>query len=158
MAHLRRWQAVGGVSIQRLLEQLLPQDVAEVLGHDSLLLHAAVVLDGQDDWIFRYLLEGSSKWVCNLTLRGTVTAENEYASCHAPVPGSPREQQMGSQSRNIQLQTDAHARFQEHVNLPADGSATTPSRPAAYQRLDAFHYTVLILHQWVMRPFAVVVS
>lgn len=61
MAHLRRWQAVGGVSIQRLLEQLLPQDVAEVLGHDSLLLHAAVVLDGQDDWIFRYLLEGSSK-------------------------------------------------------------------------------------------------
>lgn len=54
-AHLRRWQANGDLPGQRAFQQLLPQDVVEVLGHDSLLVDAAVVLDGQDDGIFRYL-------------------------------------------------------------------------------------------------------
>lgn len=32
-----------------------------MLGHDSLLLNTAVVLDGQDDWIFRYLDGGEEE-------------------------------------------------------------------------------------------------
>lgn len=53
--HLRRWQPNGGLAIQRALQQLVTEDAVKVLGHDSLLLNTTVVLDGQDDWIFRYL-------------------------------------------------------------------------------------------------------
>lgn len=60
-AHLRRWQADGGLAIHRAFQQLVAKDVVEVLGHDSLLLNTAVVLDGQDDWIFRYLDRGSGR-------------------------------------------------------------------------------------------------
>ncbi|TNN36591.1 hypothetical protein EYF80_053248 [Liparis tanakae] len=44
-----------------ILTQLVTEDVVEVLGHDSLLLHTAVVLHGQDDWILRYLGGGAEE-------------------------------------------------------------------------------------------------
>lgn len=54
-AHLRRWQTDGGLAVQCAFQQLVAKDAVEVLSHGSLLLDAAVVLDGHDDWIFRYL-------------------------------------------------------------------------------------------------------
>lgn len=51
-AHLRRWQPYGGLAVQCAFQQLISKDVVEVLGHDSLLLNTAVVLDGQNDWVF----------------------------------------------------------------------------------------------------------
>lgn len=60
-AHLRRRQPDGGPAIQCAFQQLVTKDVVEVLGHDSLLLNTAVVLDGQDDWIFRYLDGGEEE-------------------------------------------------------------------------------------------------
>ena len=51
-AYLRRWQPDGNFAIQHAFEQLVAQNVVEVLGHDSLLLNTAVVLNGQDDWVF----------------------------------------------------------------------------------------------------------
>lgn len=51
-AHLRRGQSDRGPAIQCAFEQLAVQNVVQVLGHDSLLVNTAVVLDGQDDWIF----------------------------------------------------------------------------------------------------------
>lgn len=60
-AHLGRWQPNGGLAVQCAFQQLVTKDVIEVLGHDSLLLNTAVVFNGQDDWIFRYLFEGRGR-------------------------------------------------------------------------------------------------
>lgn len=49
-AYLRRREARGN-PFQRLVQQHGPQDGPQVTRHDSLLLQAAVVLQGQDDWV-----------------------------------------------------------------------------------------------------------
>lgn len=51
-AHLRRRQLNGGLALQCAFQQFVSENVVEVLGHDFLLLNAAVVLDRQNDWIF----------------------------------------------------------------------------------------------------------
>lgn len=45
------------LSIQQGGQQRVTQDVAEVLGHYCLLLHTAVILQGQDDGEVRRLLK-----------------------------------------------------------------------------------------------------
>lgn len=68
-SHLRRRQPNGGLAVQCAFQQLVTKDVVEVSGHHFLLLNTAVVLDGQDDWILRYLdgreeeAEGVSEFV-----------------------------------------------------------------------------------------------
>ena len=44
--------------IQGLSEQLVSQDGSQVSGHDGLLLHGAVVLQGQDQGVRRRLGDG----------------------------------------------------------------------------------------------------
>lgn len=55
MAHLRGRQPHGDLSVQGTFQQLVPQDAVQVTGHDALLLHAAVVLYGQDDGVLGHL-------------------------------------------------------------------------------------------------------
>lgn len=49
--YLRRGQLSGQQPIQGGAQQLFPQDLGQMLCYDLLLLPAAVVLQGQDDWI-----------------------------------------------------------------------------------------------------------
>lgn len=51
-AYLGRGELSGQQPIQGSAQQLLPQDLGQMVCHDLLLLPAAVVLQGQDDWIF----------------------------------------------------------------------------------------------------------
>lgn len=60
-AHLRGRQPDGRLAVQCAFQQLVTENVVEVLGHDSLLLNTAVVLNGEDDWIVRYLDEGQEE-------------------------------------------------------------------------------------------------
>ena len=46
--YLRGWELGGDAPIGGGGEELFPQDVLELLGQDLLLLHAAMVLQGQD--------------------------------------------------------------------------------------------------------------
>lgn len=48
---LRRWQVCGHAVPQWRGDQCTAQDGAQVLGHDFLLLHTAVVLQGEDHWV-----------------------------------------------------------------------------------------------------------
>lgn len=48
MLNLRRRQIFQGLRTEGLGEKFAAQDGAEVFGHDSLLLHRAVILQGQD--------------------------------------------------------------------------------------------------------------
>ena len=56
-----RGQLLVNQSIQRFPEQHVPQDGVQELGHDPLLLHTAVVLQGQDDRKLRCLVEGTDE-------------------------------------------------------------------------------------------------
>lgn len=49
--YLRGWELGGDMPISSGGEELFPQDGLELLGQDLLLLHAAVVLQGQDHWV-----------------------------------------------------------------------------------------------------------
>lgn len=62
IVHLRWWKSNGGFAIQGVFQQLVAKNVVEVLGHDSLLLNAAVVLHRQDDWIFWHLDGEEEGW------------------------------------------------------------------------------------------------
>lgn len=46
---------MGNQSVEGGPEQCVPKDGVQELGHDPLLLHAAVVLQGQDDRKLRHL-------------------------------------------------------------------------------------------------------
>ena len=49
--YLWGWELCGNVPIDGSCEELFSQDVLELLGQNLLLLHAAVVLQGQDHWV-----------------------------------------------------------------------------------------------------------
>lgn len=49
--HLRGGEVRGHAVSQRLCEQSTSQDGDQVVGHEFLLIHGAMVLQGQDDWI-----------------------------------------------------------------------------------------------------------
>lgn len=53
--YLWGWEPGGDASISGGGEELLPQNVLQLLGQHLLLLHAAVVLQGQDHWEVRSL-------------------------------------------------------------------------------------------------------
>lgn len=48
---LRRWEACGHAVAQGRGDEVTAQDGAHVVRHDLLLLHAAVVLQGDDHWV-----------------------------------------------------------------------------------------------------------
>lgn len=50
-SYLRRGQLHGQQPIQSGAQQLLAQDLRQMVCHDLLLLPAAVILQGQDDWV-----------------------------------------------------------------------------------------------------------
>lgn len=49
--YLWGWELGGDMPINGSGEELFPQDVLQLLDQDLLLLHTAVVLQGQDHWI-----------------------------------------------------------------------------------------------------------
>lgn len=60
--YLRGWELGGDAPVGGGGEELLPQNVLQLLGQHLLLLHAAVVLQGQDHWEFGSL--GSNECFC----------------------------------------------------------------------------------------------
>lgn len=50
-ANLRRWEICGHAITQRRGDECTAKDGAHVAGHDFLLFHAAVVLQGENHWI-----------------------------------------------------------------------------------------------------------
>lgn len=60
--YLWGWELGGDAPISGGSEELLPQDGLELLGQDLLLLHAAVILQGQDHWVVRGLGSNVHKW------------------------------------------------------------------------------------------------
>lgn len=67
--YLWRRQGARIKILQRLGEQLVPKDGAQMASHDRLLLHRAVVLQGQDQGVRRCLGErfhsvrGQNRWI-----------------------------------------------------------------------------------------------
>lgn len=55
--NLRRWEIGGHAVTQGSGDECAPQHGAEVAGHDRLLLHAAVVLQGEDNRIIGRLMD-----------------------------------------------------------------------------------------------------
>lgn len=55
------WEVCGHAVAQGGRDECAAQDGAHVAGHDFLLLHAAVVLQGEDDWVIRCLLDDDTE-------------------------------------------------------------------------------------------------
>lgn len=62
MPYLRRGQVLQRLVVEGLGEQPLAQDGAQVSGHDRLLLHRTVVLNGQDQGVRGGLKEKTRGW------------------------------------------------------------------------------------------------
>jgi len=60
--YLWRWELGGDAPVGGGGEELFPQDGLELLGQHLLLLHAAVVLQGQDHWVVRGLGSNVHSW------------------------------------------------------------------------------------------------
>lgn len=74
--YLWGWELGGDVPIDGSGEELFPQDVLELLGQDLLLLHAAVVLQGQDHRVVRGLRSNMHRW--RSALMGLVSSHKGF--------------------------------------------------------------------------------
>lgn len=88
--YLRRRQLLQRQVVQRFGEQFPAQNGAEVFGHDRLLLHRTVILQGEDQRVGGRL-QGTAQLPFSVTTGSESKSGEEQGRRGSGVPSQPRE-------------------------------------------------------------------